>query len=257
MELLFLTLLAFLAGFIDAVVGGGGLIQIPALFSVLPQAAPATLFGTNKLAAVCGTAIAAVRYARLVRVRWSAALPAALSAFVFSFVGAAAVSHLPAAVIRPIVLLLLILVAVYTFMRKDFGRLHAPKHEGGREQAYGALLGMVLGFYDGFFGPGTGSFLIFLFVRFFGFDFLAASAASKVVNVATNVAALSFFAATDNILFHYAVPMALANMLGSVVGTRTAVRRGVGFVRVLFLIVLAVLIVRFVWDTWVMLGRPS
>lgn len=250
MDIAILALLAFLAGFIDAVVGGGGLIQLPALFGVLPQTAPAALLGTNKVAAVFGTATAAWRYATTIRVRWATALPAAVSAFVFSFVGAAAVSWLPAQVIRPVILVLLILVACYIFLRKDFGSIHAPRHEGRREHVYGALLGMVLGFYDGFFGPGTGSFLIFLFIRFFGFDFLAASAAAKVVNVATNVAAIAYFAPTGNVLWQIALPMAACNILGSVVGAHTAVRRGTGFVRVLFLVVLVVMITKLAMDTF-------
>lgn len=161
----FLGLMAFMAGLIDAAVGGGGLIQIPALFNALPHVAPATLFGTNKVAAVSGTLFAARSYVRQVRLPWKLVLPAALAAFAFSFVGASVVSWIPKSVMRPLVLVLLLLMAVYTLWKKDFGALHAPVSIGRRERVMATALGGAIGFYDGVFGPGTGSFLIFLFIR--------------------------------------------------------------------------------------------
>ena len=157
-----LILAAFIAGAVDAVVGGGGLIQIPALFAVHPGESAATLFGTNKCASVVGTANATWRYARQVTMPWRTILPAALAAFALSYLGAAAVAWLPKNAIRPMILVLLIFAAVYTLKRKDFGLEHRPAHAGHRELFYALLLGGVIGFYDGFFGPGTGSFLIFL-----------------------------------------------------------------------------------------------
>lgn len=245
-----LGLAAFLAGFVDAVVGGGGLIQIPALFSLHPGEAPATLFGTNKSAAVVGTISAAGHYLRRVTLPWRATLWASLAAFLFSYLGAAAVAWLPKDVLRPVILALLVAAAIYTFVRKDFGRLHRPAHTGFRETVYALALGAAIGFYDGFFGPGTGSFLIFLFVRFFGFDFLHASAAAKVVNVATNLAALSFFLPHGHVLALVAVIMALCNLAGAQAGARLALRHGSGFVRVVFLVVVSVLILRFGWESF-------
>ena len=171
-NLLALVLAAFVAGAIDAVVGGGGLIQIPALFAVHPGESAATLFGTNKCASVVGTASATWRYARQVTMPWRTIMPAAIAAFALSYLGAAAVAWLPKNAIRPMILVMLIFAAVYTLKRKDFGLEHRPAHTGHRELVYALLLGGAIGFYDGFFGPGTGSFLIFLFIRFFGFDFL-------------------------------------------------------------------------------------
>ena len=232
---------AFVAGGIDAVVGGGGLIQIPALFAVHPDAAQATLFGTNK----CAT----WRYARRVVMPWRTILPAAGAAFALSYAGAAAVAWLPRDAVRPLILVLLVLAAVYTLKRKDFGQVHRPVHAGRRELLYAVLLGGVIGFYDGFFGPGTGSFLIFLCVRFFGFDFLHASASAKLVNVATNLAALAYFLPNGYVLPLLAAAMAVASVAGSLAGTRLALRHGSGFVRRVFLLVVAVMIVRFAWDT--------
>lgn len=241
---------AFFAGFIDAVVGGGGLIQIPALFTALPRELPATLFGTNKLSSVFGTANAAWRYTRRVRMPWRTTLPAALAAFVCAYGGAMAVAWLPRESLRPLILILLLAAAAYTFWRKDFGALHRPQHAGHRELLYALLLGGAIGFYDGFFGPGTGSFLIFLFIRFFGFDFLHASAASKVVNVATNLAALAFFVPHGYLLPLLGLTMAVCNIGGSLLGTHLALRHGSGFVRRIFLGVVGALIVKFAWDTF-------
>ncbi len=241
---------AVFAGFIDSVVGGGGLIQIPALFSTLPKEIPATLFGTNKIASIFGTANAAWRYARRVDMPWATTLPAALAAFACSYLGAMAVAWLPRDMLRPMILVMLIGAAAYTFWRKDFGALHRPQHAGAKEFVYALVLGGVIGFYDGFFGPGTGSFLIFLFIRYFGFDFLHASAASKIVNVATNLAAIIYFVPNGFFLPVAAVVMALANILGSIIGTHLALRHGSGFVRKVFLMVVGALIVKFAWDTF-------
>ena len=248
-ELVTLFLAAFLAGAVDAVVGGGGLIQIPALFAVYPAESAARLFGTNKCASVVGTANACWRYARQVEMPWRTILPAAVCAFLFSYAGAAAVAWLPKESIRPLILVLLIFAAGYTLMRKDFGSLHQPAHAGRRELVFASLLGAVIGFYDGFFGPGTGSFLIFLFVRFFGFDFLHASASAKVVNVATNLAALLYFVPNGHVLPLLAAAMALANVTGSLAGTWLALRHGSAFIRRVFLAVVSVLILKFAWDT--------
>jgi len=247
--LLALIVAAFVAGTVDAVVGGGGLIQIPALFAVHPGESAATLFGTNKCASVVGTANATWRYARRVVMPWRTILPAASAAFAFSYAGAAAVAWLPKDAVRPLILMLLVFAAVYTLMKKDFGEQHRPAHSGHRELFYAILLGGVIGFYDGFFGPGTGSFLIFLFVRFFGFDFLHASAGAKVVNVATNLAALAYFLPNGHVLPLLAAAMAVANVSGSVAGTWLALRHGSRFVRQVFLVLVAVLIVKFARDT--------
>jgi uncharacterized membrane protein YfcA len=244
-----LVIAAGFAGFVDAIVGGGGLIQIPALFSVLPQQSAATLFGTNKLSSVFGTANAAWRYTASVRMPWRTTMTAAVVAFFAAYGGAAAVAWLPREAMRPLILLLLVAAAAYTFWRKDFGALHRPRHAGRREFVLAILVGGVIGFYDGFFGPGTGSFLIFLFIRFFDFDFLHASAAAKVVNVATNLAALAYFVPNGYWLPVIGVFMALANVSGSWIGAHLALKRGAGFVRHIFLLVTVVLIVRFAWDT--------
>ncbi|BBF86096.1 probable transmembrane protein [Aquitalea magnusonii] len=244
----FLCFFSFMAGLIDAAVGGGGLIQTPALFNFLPQYSAATLFGTNKMSSAVGTLSATRSYLQRVRLPWKLVIPAAITAFIMSFAGAATVNAIPKSVIRPLVLVLLVLMAMYTLWKKDFGKLHKPVTIGRREMAVGMAIGGAIGFYDGLFGPGTGSFLIFLFIRFFAFDFLHASAAAKVVNLTTNVAALAFFIPTGNVLFQYAIPMAGFNVLGAMTGSWVAMKKGAGFVRVLFLLLTTVLIGKLAWD---------
>lgn len=250
LDLAFLLPAAFLAGLVDAVVGGGGLIQIPALFGALPEASPATVFGTNKMSSICGTFSATARYLQRVRVPWRVTLLAAAAAFVFSFFGAMSVALLPKAWVRPMVLVLLVAVAFYTFTRRDFGVEDRNLAHGRRHLAGALLLGAGIGFYDGFFGPGTGSFLLFLFVRFFGLDFLGATAAAKIVNLSTNAAALLYFGPTGHVLWGLAIAMAVCNVLGAQVGSVLAIRHGSAFVRKLFLGVAVVLIAKFAWDTF-------
>ena len=250
METAYLCLFAGLAGFVDAIVGGGGLIQLPALFLWLPPAHAAvvpTVLGTNKLSSMCGTGMAVVQYARRIPLSWRALAPAAGSALVFSFLGARAVSLISSQVLRPLVLVLLVAVAVYTGVRKDFGDVPAPQLRAPQARLFGVLVGAGIGFYDGFFGPGTGSFLIFAFIGLFGFDFLTATASAKVINFATNLSAVAYFAATHNILYRYAVPMGLCNILGAVAGARLAILKGNRFVRAFFLAVVTVMIARYGW----------
>ena len=242
---------AFLAGFIDAVAGGGGLIQVPSLFAALPSETPGRIFGTNKLASIFGTANAAWRYARRITIPWDVALPAATAAFVFSFSGAAAVDWMPKAMVRPVVLVLLVAVIIYTLLKPDFGKLAGEQPDAATARQRALLMGAGLGFYDGFFGPGTGSFLIFVFIRWFGMDFLHATSAAKVVNFATNAAALAYFVPTGNVLWVIGLTMALFNIAGAQLGSRMALRHGSGFVRWVFLVVASILALKFGYDTLV------
>lgn len=245
-----LGLAALFAGFVDAIVGGGGLIQLPALFTAFPGTLPATLFGTNKLASIVGTASAALQYGRRVAIPWRLAGPGALAALVGSWYGAKAVAYLDPAILRPLILALLVLVAIYTFIKKDLGSVSREPEHGARSLALALAIGGGIGFYDGFFGPGTGSFLIFLFIRLLGMDFLRASVSAKIVNVATNVAAIAFFVGNVELLWKLAAVMAACNLTGAMIGSRLALRHGSGFVRKMFLAVVGVLIARLTYDTF-------
>lgn len=245
-----LGLAALFAGFVDSIVGGGGLIQLPALFTAFPGTTPATLFGTNKLASIVGTTSAAIQYSRRVAIPWRVAGPGALAALVGSWYGAKAVAYLDPAILRPLILVLLVLVAGYTFLRKELGAVSNEPEHGKRSAALAVLIGGGVGFYDGFFGPGTGSFLIFLFIRFLGMDFLRASVSAKILNVATNLAAIGFFVGNVELMWKLAAVMAVCNLTGSIIGSRMALKHGTGFVRKMFLGVVLVLIARLTYDTF-------
>ena len=243
-----LVFFAFCAGTIDAAVGGGGLIQIPALMGALPQTAPATLFGTNKLASICGTGSAALSFVRRVKLQWLLLAVIAVFAFISAFVGAACVSMVPTHILRPIVLVMLLVIAIYTFMKKQFGKLHVDPRITPKLLIFAAIGSLAIGFYDGIFGPGTGSFFIFFFIRFLQVDFLHASALSKIGNFMTNLAALSFFIPTGHVMFQLGLLMAIANIAGSLLGVRLALKYGSGFIRILFLILVSILICRLTYQ---------
>jgi uncharacterized membrane protein YfcA len=247
-EILTLCGFAFVAGLVDAVVGGGGLIQLPALLIMLPQTAIASILGTSKFVSIAGTTIAVQQYAKQQKIEWQNTIPAMVTAFIFSFLGARVTSLLNPSLMRPVILGLLIAVAIYTFNKKDFGLLQISKLSRSQQCLYSVAIGCVIGFYDGFFGPGTGSFLIFAFVGIFGYSFLSASASAKVINFATNLAAILYFASTNNIIYFLGIPMAICNILGAFVGTKLAIKNGSQFVRKLFLVIVSLLILKLGYD---------
>lgn len=251
-DLLFFVLgtAALFAGLVDSIVGGGGLIQVPALFAAFPNATPATLFGTNKLASIVGTASAAIQYSRRVAIPWKVAGPGMLAALIGSWFGAKAVAYLQPELLRPLILLLLVLTAIYTFMKKDLGSVSNEPEHGRRSAAIAVGIGGVIGLYDGFFGPGAGSFLIFLFIRLLGMDFLRASVCAKILNFATNLAAIAFFATNVELMWALAGVMAVCNLVGAVIGSRLALRHGTAFIRKVYLGVVSVLILRVAYDTF-------
>jgi hypothetical protein len=247
-EILFELVAAFGAGVIDAMAGGGGLVQLPALFAAFPSTPHTTLLGTGKLAGFAGTTSAIFRFIRHVRIDWKLVLPAAAGAFVAALVGAWIATRIPPDRFRAMVPVLLALVLAYTLLHKDFGLQHRPRGQGRRGRALAAAGAGIIGLYDGFFGPGTGSFLVFLFVRGFGLDFLHASASAKIVNATTNVAALVLFGLTGELLWLLGLAMAACNVVGAQFGSHLAIRRGSGFVRVVFLLVVGSLIAKTAWD---------
>jgi hypothetical protein len=251
MDVLLVSLASALAGFIDAIVGGGGLVLVPALFATYPLAHPASLLGINKSASVWGTSWSTWQYSRRIDLRWSSVGPGAGAALIGAWLGAWAVTEIDPAFLRRALPLVLLAVLIYTLARKDMGRDHAPRWSGRTEALAFALLGLVLGFYDGFFGPGTGSFLVFALVRVLGYDFLNASAHAKVLNTASNLAALLLFTLKGHVWWHIAFYLAVANVLGSWLGTRLALKHGAGFVRWVFVLVVAALIAKTGWDAFI------
>lgn len=250
MELFIATLASGLAGFIDSIVGGGGLVLLPALFALYPTATPATMFGTNKSVSVWGTTFAAWQYSRRVAINWPVMLPAISLAMAGSFLGAWWVTLISPDFLRQLLPVVLGAVLLYTLWRKDMGRDHAPRFTGRAELLATCTVGVVIGFYDGFFGPGTGSFFVFVLVRWLGYDFLNASVAAKLLNLSSNAAALVLFALKGHVWWHMALPLAMANVAGSLLGTRMALKHGAGFVRVMFLGVVTALICKTSFDAY-------
>jgi uncharacterized membrane protein YfcA len=250
MELLFVSFASLLAGFVDSIVGGGGLILVPALFATFPNTHPATLFGTNKGASVWGTGIATVQYSRRVTLPWAALAPAALASFVAALGGAWLVTVVSPEFLRKALPGVLVLVLAYTLAKKELGRQHAPRFTGSAETLVACGIGGLIGFYDGFFGPGTGSFFVFLLVRWLGYDFLHASAGAKLLNTASNLSAIALFALKGHVWWHFVLAMAVANVLGSLAGTHLALKHGTGFVRGMFIAVVSALILKTGFDAF-------
>jgi uncharacterized membrane protein YfcA len=247
-DLLVLCAFAFLAGALDAVVGGGGLVQLPALLVVLPQAPVVSLLGTNKLASVVGTGSAALTYSRRVAVDRGTAAWMAGTAFVGSGAGAFVATRVGSDALKPLVLGALVCVLTYTLRRPDLGEVELLKLRAGSQRLVAGAGGALIGFYDGFLGPGTGSFLVFLLVGALGLSFLHASATAKVVNTTTNLAALGLFALGGHVLWVLGAAMAASNLAGSQVGARLAIRRGSAWVRRVFVVVVSALILRLGYD---------
>jgi hypothetical protein len=248
MEILLVSLASMFAGMVDSIVGGGGLILVPALFATFPTAPPATLLGTNKSAAIWGTAFATYKFSNQVEMRWAALLPAAAAGLLGSLCGAWTVTQVDPSFLRKALPFLLIGLLIYTLVKKQMGQSHEPRFQGRREAIAASSIGLLIGFYDGFFGPGAGSFFVFAYVRLLGYDFLNASASSKLMNTATNFSALVLFTLQGHVWWHLAVPMAVANVLGSLIGTRLALKHGAGFVRYAFLAVVSALILKTAYD---------
>jgi uncharacterized protein len=239
-----LALAGLFAGFVDAVVGGGGLVQLPALVVAFPGAAPVQILATNKLAGSCGTTVSSLTYYRRVRPDPKTFVPLMMVAFVGSALGAVAASHIPKAAFNPIILVALVVVGAYVLLKPEIGEVTALRFAGHRHTLAAVLAGLTIGFYDGALGPGTGSFFVFTLVGLLGYNFLEASAKARIANWATNIAALLVFAAQGAVMWRVGLVVGVCNLAGSYVGARTAVAKGSRFVRVFFVVVVAAFIVR-------------
>lgn len=239
-----LGLAALTAGFVDAVVGGGGLIQLPALLIGLPGASPVQVLATNKIASVCGTAASSLTYYRRIGPDPRTFVPLMLLALGGAFSGALLASHIPREAFEPIVLVALVLVGGYVLLRPQLGDRTALRFSGHRHTAAAMGVGFVIGFYDGILGPGTGSFFVFALVGLLGYDFLQASAKAKLANFATNLGALLLFVPAGAVRWDVGLVMGACNLVGGYVGARTAVARGARFVRIFFIVVVSAFVVR-------------
>jgi len=239
-----LGLAALTAGFVDAVVGGGGLVQLPALLLGLPGATPVEVLATNKLASICGTSVSSATYYRRIRPDPRTFLPLMALAFVGSAAGAAVAFLIPKDAFDPIVLVALVVVGAYVLFKPQLGGETQLRFSGHRHTAFAMLTGLGVGFYDGALGPGTGSFFVFILVGLLGYSFLEASAKARLANWATNLAALCVFVPQGVVLWKVGLVMGVCNLAGGYLGARTAVARGAGFVRVFFIVVVSAFIIR-------------
>ena len=239
-----LAVAGLMAGYVDAVVGGGGLIQLPALLLGLPGATPIEVLGTNKLASICGTTVSSATYYRRVRPDPRTFLPLMALAFVGSVGGALVATQIPKSAFDPIVLVALIVVGAYVLLKPELGEATALRWSGHRHLAAAMVAGLAIGFYDGALGPGTGSFFVFTLVGLLGYSFLEASAKARLANWTTNLAALVVFVPAGAVVWKVGLVMGAANLVGGYLGARTAIARGSGFVRVFFVIVVSAFIVR-------------
>ena len=248
--LILLCLFAFSAGFVDAIVGGGGLIQTPAAMILLPQFPVATVIGSLKIPSFTGTAFATVQYLRKVSINWSMAAAMCVIAFISAFAGSEVLTMVSNRYMKPVIFVVLIGVAIYTYTKKNFGQHTQKDHSSRREWLYAVLISLCIGFYDGFIGPGAGSFLVLAFITLLGFDFLHASANAKLINLATNLGSISLFLLKGIILWQIAIPMAICNGIGGIVGARLAIAKGNRFIRIFFLLIITATLLRFGYDVF-------
>lgn len=239
---------AAFAGFIDAVVGGGGLVQVPLLFILFPELSHVQVIATNRFASIAGTIVAASQYIRHIGVDFSFVLITGICSAIGSFSGTFVMSWVKPEVFKPMLLFIITVLAIYTFIKKDMGIEHAPRFQGKRLWIISALIGAALGFYNGFIGPGTGTLLVFAFVTILQLGFLQGSANAKIINTIADFASLIGFFLSGAIFYKIAVPMMVSNMLGGYVGSKAAILKGNQFIRMVFLVVLAFLIIRLGWD---------
>jgi uncharacterized protein len=247
--IVFLICAAFCAGLIDSMAGGGGLIQLPALLIGLPKFETVEVLGTNKLTSVFGTTAATILYRRAITFDFRLLFAMALPAFIGSIAGAQLASTIPTKALRPIIVLLLIAVVIYTWRRPQLGAVESLKYSPARQIRIGALAAGLIGFYDGLIGPGTGSFLILVLVAVLGFAFLNASAMAKVINLCTNLGAIMVFGLNGSILWKLGLLLAIANIAGGLIGATLAIRGGSSFVRKVFLAITTLLIFKVGLDT--------
>ncbi|TLQ46018.1 sulfite exporter TauE/SafE family protein [Streptomyces marianii] len=249
--LVFLCVAAAAAGWIDAVVGGGGLLLLPALLLGMPQVPAAQILGTNKAVAIVGTTGAAVTYVRKAPVRLGTAVRIGLAALAGSMGGAFFAAGISSEVLRPVIMVVLLGVAAFVMLRPSFGtRVDRGPVTRARIATAVVLVGGGIGFYDGLFGPGTGTFLVLALSAVLHLDLVAASATAKIVNVCTNAGALAMFAYQGTVLWRLAALMAVFNLAGGMFGARTALRKGAEFVRGVLLVVVFSLVAKLAFDQW-------
>jgi uncharacterized membrane protein YfcA len=241
---------ATLAGFVDAIVGGGGLIQTPAALIMLPNLPVSTVIGSLKIPSFSGTFFAARQYIKQVSINWMRMGIMCAIAFVAAFSGSLLLSQMSNKFMKPIILVVLVFVAIYSYTKKDFGQHNHKTHSEKTQFLYAICISLVIGFYDGFIGPGAGSLLVLAFISSLGFDFLQANAHAKLVNLATNMGSILLFLLKGSIIWSIALPMAVFNAMGGLLGSKFAIAKGNKFIRTFFLMVIIATLCRLGYDVF-------
>lgn len=241
---------ALMAGFIDSAVGGGGMITVPTLFTVLPNGSVPVILGTNKLSATGGTVISAFQYAKKIPINWRLVIPAMIAACVAAILGGWLVAYVPTNIFRKILPPVLLGLLIYTLFNKTLGQNNQRVELQSKTPLMGVLLGGLIGLYDGLFGPGTGSFLALLWIKAYDFDFIHATAHAKWVNLATNLGSIVWFAGQGQMYWQLGLMMTLFNMMGALLGTKVTLKYGNKFVRKLFIVVVTALIIKTAYDAY-------
>ena len=250
-SLVLLFLAIFFAGFVDAIAGGGGLIQTPALLLALPDNNPVSVVGTSKLAAFFGTATAAIKYRTSIKTDPRVLLAMVIPAFAGASLGALLASQISAQSFKSAIFIMMIAIFIYTFIKPDLGKIHVDKHSKNKLMYIGAAAAFVIGFYDGLIGPGTGTMLMIFLVAIMGFAFIGASAIAKVVNATTNLASIIVVGLNIGILWKLGLALGVANLAGGYLGSHIALKKGSGFIRTFYLIVTALLIARLGYSLYI------
>ncbi len=247
--LLFLAM--FSAGFVDAIAGGGGLIQTPAMLLAFPNNNPVSVVGTSKTAAFFGTTTAAIKYRKSIKTDPKLLIAMVIPAFIGASCGALLASHISAQSFKSAIFFMMIAIFIYTLIKPDLGKVQVQKHSDKRLMYIGGAAAFVIGFYDGLIGPGTGTMLMIFLVAVMGFAFVGASAIAKVVNAMTNLASIIVVGLRVGILWKIGLFLAIANLAGGYVGSHIAIKKGSGFVRIFYLIVTGLLIMRLGYSLYI------
>jgi uncharacterized membrane protein YfcA len=240
LDLSLLLACALFAGLVDSIIGGGGMIQVPALFAVLPGFPPATLLSVNKFGSIVGTIGSAIQYSRVNKSPWGLVIISSSFAFFASVGGAYLVTQVPTEWLRAALPFLLIALLIFN-IKSNAGLVHAPKHDHRKQKVIASTGAGIIGFYDGFLGPGAGAFYKLFYTRILGFDFLRSAAPAKCLNIASN---LGFFDWQLGLL------MASANLVGGQIGTKIAIKHGNSFIRRAFFILVTILIIKTFYDAF-------
>ncbi len=247
--LLFLAM--FSAGFVDAIAGGGGLIQTPAMLLAFPNNNPVSVVGTSKTAAFFGTTTAAIKYRKSIKTDPKLLIAMVIPAFIGASCGALLASHISAQSFKSAIFFMMIAIFIYTLIKPDLGKVQVQKHSDKKLMYIGGAAAFVIGFYDGLIGPGTGTMLMIFLVAVMGFAFVGASAIAKVVNAMTNLASIIVVGLRVGILWKIGLFLAIANLAGGYVGSHIAIKKGSGFVRIFYLIVTGLLIMRLGYSLYI------